>query len=186
MIDLRKKGLPNAITVNGNSFLINTDFRKWIKVSKKLEEKCTIIDLAEEVIQSISIAELLENSEEILSKLLEFYTNPNATPRGDSNDTTPIIDYVEDGEYIVGSFMQSYGIDLTICDMHWHMFKALLLSLPENSKMKQIMQMRSYKKSNVSYEKQQENLKKAWELHKKENNEISDIMSEINNEFYNS
>ena len=186
MIDLRKKGLPNAITVNGNSFLIDTDFRKWIKVSKMLEEKCTIIDLAEEVIQSISIAELLENSEEILSKLLEFYTNPNATPRGDSNDTTPIIDYVEDGEYIVGSFMQSYGIDLTICDMHWHMFKALLLSLPENSKMKQIMQMRSYKKSNVSYEKQQENLKKAWELHKKENNEISDIMSEINNEFYNS
>lgn len=186
MIDLRKKGLPNAITVNGNSFLINTDFRKWIKVSKMLEEKCTIIDLAEEVIQSISLAELLENSEEILSKLLEFYTNPNATPRGDSNDTTPIIDYVEDGEYIVGSFMQAYGIDLTICDMHWHMFKALLLSLPENSKMKQIMQMRSYKKSNVSYEKQQENLKKAWELHKKENNEISDIMSEINKEFYNS
>ena len=186
MIDLRKKGLPNAITVNGNSFLINTDFRKWIKVSKMLEEKCTIIDLAEEVIQSISLVELLENSEEILSKLLEFYTNPNATPKGDSNDTTPIIDYVEDGEYIVGSFMQAYGIDLTICDMHWHMFKALLLSLPENSKMKQIMQMRSYKKSNVSYEKQQENLKKAWELHKKENNEISDIMSEINKEFYNS
>ena len=186
MIDLRNKGLPNAIMVNGNSFLIDTDFRKWIKVSKMLEEKCTIIELAEEVIQSISIAELLENSDEILSKLLEFYTNPNATPRGDSNDTTPIIDYVEDGEYIVGSFMQSYGIDLTICDMHWHMFKALLLSLPENSKMKQIMQMRSYKKSNVSYEKQQENLKKAWELHKKENNEISDIMSEINKEFYNS
>ena len=186
MIDLRKKGLPNAIMVNGNSFLINTDFRKWIKVSKMLEEKCTIIDLAEEVIQSISLAELLENSEEILSKLLEFYTNPNATPRVDSNDTTPIIDYVEDGEYIVGSFMQAYGIDLTICDMHWHLFKALLLSLPENSKMKQIMQMRSYKKSNISYEKQQENLKKAWELHKKENNEISDIMLEINNEFYNS
>ena len=186
MIDLRKKGLPNAIMVNGNSFLIDTDFRKWIKVSKMLEEKCTIIELAEEVIQSISLAELLENSEEILSKLLEFYTNPNATPMGDSNDTTPIIDYVEDGEYIVGSFMQAYGIDLTVCDMHWHMFKALLLSLPENSKMKQIMQMRSYKKSNVSYEKQQENLKKAWELHKKENNEISDIMSEINNEFYNS
>ena len=186
MIDLRKKGLPNAIMVNGNSFLINTDFRKWIEVGKMLEEKCTILELAEEVIQSISLAELLENSEEILSKLLEFYTNPNATPRGDSNDTTPIIDYVEDGEYIVGSFMQSYGIDLTICDMHWHMFKALLLSLPENSKMKQIMQMRSYKKSNVSYENQQENLKKAWELHKKENNDISDIMSEINKEFYNS
>ena len=186
MIDLRKKGLPNAIMVNGNSFLIDTDFRKWIKVGKMLEEKCTIIELADEVIQSISLTELLENSEEILRNLLEFYTNPNATPRGDSNDTTPIIDYVEDGEYIVGSFMQSYGIDLTICDMHWHMFKALLLSLPENSKMKQIMQMRSYKKSNISYEKQQENLKKAWELHKKENNDISDIMSEINNEFYNS
>lgn len=186
MIDLRKKGLPNAIMVDGNSFLIDTDFRKWIKVSKMLEEKCTIIELAEEVIQSISLAELLENREEILSKLLDFYTNPNATPRGNSSDTTPIIDYIEDGEYIVGSFMQAYGIDLTNCDMHWHMFKALLLSLPENSKIKQIMQMRSYKKSNISYEKQQENLKKAWELHKKEKNDISDIMSEINNEFYNS
>ena len=58
MIDLRKKGLPNAIMVNGNSFLINTDFRKWIKVGKMLEERCTILELAEEVIQSISLAEI--------------------------------------------------------------------------------------------------------------------------------
>ena len=183
MIDLRKKGLPNAIMVNGNSFLIDTDFRKWIKVSKMLEEKCTIIDLAEEVIQSISLTELLENREEILSKLLEFYTNPNATPRVDSNDTTPIIDYLEDGEYIVGSFMQAYGIDLTICDMHWHMFKALFLSLPEDTKIKQIMQMRGYKKDNKSYERQSEELKRAWSLNKTITQDID--ISDINELFYN-
>ena len=185
MIDLRKKGLPNAIMVNGNSFLINTDFRKWIKVGKMLEEKCTILELAEEVIQSISLAELLENSEEILSKLLEFYTNPNATPRGDSNDTTPIIDYVEDGEYIVGSFMSAYGIDLTTVDMHWHLFKALFLSLPDNSKIKQIMSMRAYKKSNESYDQTSSKLKEAWRLPDMTDEELDELNEEINSLFYN-
>ena len=79
--------------------------------------------------------------------------------------------------------MQAYGIDLTSVDLHWHMFKALFLSLPEDTKIKQIMQMRGYKKDNKSYERQSEELKRAWSLNKTSTQDID--ISDINELFYN-
>ena len=63
------------------------------------------------------------------------------------------------------------------------MFKALFISLPEDTKIKQIMQMRGYKKDNKSYERQSEELKRAWSLNKTSTQDID--MSDINELFYN-
>lgn len=45
------------------------------------------------------------------------------------------------------------------------------------------MQMRGYKKDNKSYEKQSEELKRAWSLNKTSTQDID--MSDINDLFYN-
>ena len=79
--------------------------------------------------------------------------------------------------------MQAYNIDLTSVDLHWHMFKALFLSLPEDTKIKQIMQMRGYKKDNKSYDRQSEELKRVWSLNKTSTQDID--ISDINELFYN-
>lgn len=185
MIDLRTKGLPNAIEVNGNSFLINTDFRTWIKFSEIIQkEDFVITDILFIFESDINVLYLLSNEQEFLNQILNFYTNPNVTPKSESNLQNTVVDYILDGEYIVGSFLQVYNIDLTQCDMHWHMFKALFLSLPEDCKISQIMQLRSYEKNNLSYERHCEKLKRAWSL-PIQNSVDEELMQDINDEFYN-
>lgn len=144
MIDLRNKSLPDTITVNGKDFLIKTDFRLWLKFSTMIEEERPLADylfLLEDVEGNIPL-------ENFFPQLMQFYTNPNSTPKNiNSTSTDRILDYIEDGEYIIASFMQDYGIDLTEVDMHWHKFKALFAGLRDDTKIKQIMSMRSYRKN---------------------------------------
>lgn len=186
MIDLRKKGLPDRIQVAGKSYLLYTDFREWIEFGNRLQEdRCSITDLAF-VVKDLTLLELLENPKDFYEELYKFYCNPNLTPKAiESEDSEILIDYIQDGEYIVGSFMSEYHIDLTECDMHWHMFKALFQSLSEDSKIKQIMNMRGYRKNNTSYESQCRKLKEMWRLPQYSNTVDKSILDDINNEFYN-
>lgn len=176
MIDLKTKSLPQSITINGRDFLIKTDFREWLKFSELLKSKNTLADylylFADEFPIGINFFE----------DLMKFYVNENSTPHGTSKSSDKLFDYLEDGEYIVASFMQAYHIDLTTCDMHWHMFKALFQGLPDNTKIKQIMGIRGYRKDNKSYESKCLEAKSAWSLNY---NKISDEeMQDINDEFY--
>lgn len=63
-----------------------------------------------------------------------------------------LIDIDLDAEYIYSSFIQAYGIDLVEQQgqLHWYKFRALLAGLPSNTKMREIMGYRAYKKPNKS------------------------------------
>ncbi len=54
-------------------------------------------------------------------------------------------DFLFDGEYIYASFMQEYGIDLVEQQgkLHWKKFIALFQGLSENTKIREIMKIRS-------------------------------------------
>ena len=180
MIDLRNRELPNAITVDGNSFLIQTDFRYWIEFSEKIKNK----DVKYKELEYLFVNKTPKTF--YMKQLMDFYINANPIPKIESTNSDPILDYIIDGEYIYASFMQAYNIDLLSCNMHWHIFKALLNGLPSNTYIKEIMSMRAYKKSNKNYEQTQRELKEAWRLPLNYNKEQEDIMKEINEEFYNS
>lgn len=191
MIDLRTKGLPDSIRVGGKSYLLYTDFREWLKFGEMLKDDSIFkdmnyIDLFFVIKDSVLTVDAIAYQKEFVEELINFYTNKNSTPIK-SNDTSNdiVYDYIQDGEYIVSSFMSQYHIDLTSCDMHWHMFKALFIGLNDSTIMSQIMNFRSYKKDSKSYEKQCEKLKRIWSLpiDKQENQE--DLMREIREEFYN-
>ena len=179
MIDLRVKGLPSQIEVGGLFYAIKTDFREWIKFGEIIKQPFEIYDLAFLFEENVPLVV------DFTKELLEFYENKNATPNYNDKSSERILDYILDGEYIVGSFMSAYGIDLTSVDMHWHLFKALFVSLPDTSKITQIMGMRSYKKSEESYDKVALKNKKAWKLPSIMDSELEQINQEINDEFYN-
>ena len=86
--------------------------------------------------------------------------------------------------------MSVYNIDLIdIENLHWHKFLALFRSLPEDSMIKQIISFRSYNPSD-SRKKEKDvraRLKDVWSLNAYKNKEKnSEILKEINDEFYNS
>ena len=114
MIDLRNKELPNAITVDGNSFLIQTDFRYWIEFSEKLKKKDTKLKeyffLFTGKIPKVPF----------MNELLNFYSNPNSTPRLTSTESNdPVIDYVQDSRRSGSGFFQATDLCLhTAADVH--------------------------------------------------------------------
>lgn len=64
-------------------------------------------------------------------------------------------DYASDAPYIVAAFQQTYGIDLTTSTMHWWRFRALFLSLPEDTLMHKIMCWRTADLSGMQSEERQ-------------------------------
>lgn len=177
MIDLREKALPNTITVDGEAYLIETDFRTWIKVGEMMYTSRPLSEYLFLFKEEVPIGDFSE-------ELLEFYLNPNVTPRknsGSSNSDERIFDYILDGEYIVGSFYSQYGIDLTSIEyMHWHLFKALFESLEEKTKIGQIIDYRSWTRSKKKYETIREELKRIWRLPKRKKQLSQKDIDEIN------
>lgn len=180
MIDLRNKSLPNAIKVDGKDFLIKTDFRLWIEFGNLAKEQRPLSDYLFLFENEIPLGNFFP-------QLMDFYFNPNTTPNySGSTGNEKIVDYIEDGEYIIASFMQTYGINLLEVDMHWHLFNALFIGLPDDSKIKQIMSMRAWSPSKKNYEQQCRTNKEAWSFPTMTREEEQEIMKEINELFYNS
>lgn len=185
MIDLRNKNLQKSIEVQGKYFLIETDFRFWLDFDKiKSNKEIKIVDLIKYFPKEVPY----EDMQSAFYELCKFYTNKNSTPHSsETHGSEKILDYIEDGEYIVGSFLETYGIDLTSCDMHWHMFQALFRCLPDDSKIKTIMMFRGWHKDNTSTEVRYNKAKNAWRLDNESNESTinDELISEINNQFYN-
>lgn len=156
MIDLRATKLPDSIRVDGVTYPVYTDYRTWIEFERGIER--------DGMYSTVIFADAVPEGTSWIEQALEFLRNPNSTPKGHASSDRAI-DYMEDGEFIVASFQQAYGIDLTAGEyMHWHRFKALLEGLPDETKMAKIIGYRTWKKSSKKPESLMSELKTAWKL----------------------
>ena len=93
--------------------------------------------------------------------MIEFYKagEKAAESAAAESSTAPssglAFDYQCDAGYIVAAFQQAYGIDLTASTMHWWRFRALFLSLPEDTLMHKIMCWRTADLSGMQSEERQ-------------------------------
>lgn len=152
MIDLRLE-LPNKILAGDEWVEVETDFRAWLQFGELLKEKIAYTGIFK---GDTPKGDWLESA-------IEFFKSETATPKPEKQ-AGRYLDLILDGDYIVGAFQQAYGIDLTSCEMHWHRFKALLSSLPEETMLRQIMSYRSWKKSNEKHEATMAKLRERWRL----------------------
>lgn len=198
MLDLTK-GLPLTIDVGGEPFQINTDYRLWIKFGRFIQK--SIYDLSEEEYSTLFEILLLKKGTEItinrlqefLSPLIEFYICKEVTPGtiNSEDDGHTILSFEYDGSYIYASFRQAYNINLLTEKLHWYEFNALIKSLPNNTKISEIIGFRSYKKSSQSMESQYQKLKEIWTIPDMQGMDLEqyeeykkEILEEIKNEFY--
>lgn len=158
MIDLRIPALPDCLEVDGGRFPIYTGFRTWIRFDADMTERgvCMPYIFRDAVPDGGGWAE----------EAVKFLTNENDTPRAARRSKERSVDYVRDGEYIVGAFQQAYGIDLTdpALEMHWHRFLALFRCLPDSTLMTQAMGYRTWRKDSRDQDAVMRELKSAWSL----------------------
>ena len=102
-----------------------------IKVSCVIE---TILAEGEEIAPDLYI--------DAISSILEYLKGYPV--EGASRSREPIFSYSQDHAYIVAAFRQAYGMSLEdIQKTHWWEFQALLTGLPEDTRLSQIMRIRS-------------------------------------------
>lgn len=82
-------------------------------------------------------------------------------------DKKKVIDFEQDAKYIYASFRQAYGINLfeEHGKMHWKEFLALLDGLPSNTRMKEIIKIRTWKPSKHDSNEYKEQMKELQELY---------------------
>lgn len=180
MIDLKTKGLPNAIEVNGTPFLLNTDFRIWLSFIERME--CLQNGDRSRYSELFSGLPPVP-TKAVIEALGAFYSPPREIPRSESVEE-PLIDLEIDADYIFAAFMQAYDIDLTEVDMHWHKFTALLSALPAGTVMTDIIGYRGYRGSSKDPEYKEHMKRKAiWALPQKASEEEQAAMEEFNKLF---
>ena len=143
--------LPYFVNLQEKKYKINVDFRNMISFENKIQEF------------------LIRNTElyrEACEKLLWFYKcgreNYHKIKSGNKGclKSNEIYSYEYDDEYIWGAFFELYKIDLTTDKLHWWKFKAILNSLPENTKFEKIKSYRAYN----GKDKEMLELKDYWKL----------------------
>lgn len=149
------EGLPKTVTVNGSSFLLNTNFYIGIIFTELMTDSS--LTPYEKVIRAIDLwykekppTETYDEIKTAFDKIMWFYTMGENEEESTTNSRvrvrnrpTRILDYEADQAYIVSAFQQQYGIDLTVSNIHWWRFKMLFNGLTEKTKMVKIMQYRS-------------------------------------------
>lgn len=160
MIDLRRDALPSWIESDGRLYKVRTSFRVWVEFERRLREEGSAW---------AGIFEADAPEGEWAEAAVEFLESPNATPkrRQSQRDAARAVDLVLDGELIVASFQQAYGIDLTSEDMHWHRFKALLGGLPDDTVLREVAGFRCYKtpsKSKNAHDEAMRQKRSDWSL----------------------
>ena len=130
----------------------------------------TQVDVGKQIIDQI-------NSEPIENQPVDLEGNPMPQPKRDGEQ---LVSFLFDAKYIYAAFMQAYGIDLIEQQgsLHWSKFSALLNALPDNTLMRQIIDIRKTDLSEIKDKDEKKRIKKLkqqFSLGNKANEEGGDM-----------
>ena len=160
---------PTSITVARKSYQIDTDFRRWIGFHEALLDNALtsnnklmlMYQLFKDAIPSMIY------EKETIAQVAEFLKgNVMISNQKDNSKTNKqVFSYTYDQEYIIGAFLECYGIDLINIEyLHWYHFCALLNALNPNCELKQRIMYRSYDLSSIKDKNERKRIKKIQKM----------------------
>ena len=159
---------PKYVIVNGIKYDINTDFRIAIKCqSVALDETISDYERPLAIIYLLFGEKGLKSKDrnKLLELGLKFLSCGNVVEK---DDEEPDMDFIEDYDYIVASFMSDFNIDLDEAEMHWWKFSKLMNGL-SNSEMgnccvlNRIRNLRNFDVKDIKDKKEKDKIMKAKE-----------------------
>lgn len=175
------------IEIDGKKFFVNVSFDNILKLIDMTRDKSlapnykVILGIKMLFGKETGLLQLpFEQLNEVFLSAFKMYINEgkepelkvdlagNPLPPEYQKDKENFYSLKQDAEYIFASFMQAYGIDLIQQQgkLHWFKFQALLSGLPENTKFRQVVSIRMWKKPNKhdTEEKQMMELQEIYKL----------------------
>lgn len=163
-------GLPRSITIGGEAYAINTDYRIMADFEMKIanadmSDRNAFAKVLSETVSALFIDVPHADAQRIIEGVLWYYRCGNepretsVTPRSNKR----YYDYSEDSDYIYAAFMQQYGDDLLASKMHWWEFRAKFMALTEATEFVKIMQYRGTDTSKIKCREERSRIKKLQE-----------------------
>lgn len=175
------------IEIDGEKFLVNVSFDNILKLIDMTRDKSLapnykiVLGIKMLFGKETGLLQLpFEQLNEVFLSVFKLYVNEgkepeikkdlagNPLPPEYQKDKENFYSLKQDAEYIFASFMQAYGIDLVDQQgkLHWFKFQALLAGLPENTKFRQVVSIRMWKKPSKhdTEEKQMLELQEVYKL----------------------
>lgn len=141
--------LPKALTIAGREYIINTDYKKWIRYEQLLTSTSEQSDeeLFEEILKLVFPKQrpLRKFDRETAEQIMWFYRCGKEEKKSGSSGGEEIFSYDYDDGYITAAFKQQYGINLNRERIHWWEFHAYMLALSEDTEFVKIMGIRVMK-----------------------------------------
>lgn len=174
--------LPDTVNVGDAVYPIRTDFRISVMFELLMQdEELSSIEKLEQAVR-LYYPHIPMDIPEAVKSMLWFYRcgeedkqSVEKEKSADEEDAEEdveedpalqrIYSFEHDADYIFAAFMQQYGIDLTIVDLHWWKFRALFKSLNDNCEFVKIMGYRSVKTTSKMSKEQRAFYTKMKSLH---------------------
>jgi len=148
--------IDDSIEIFGKVYKVDLSFDNVLRFFDMLQDEdihnVDKILLGINILLGVSFLCSLEESYAIFNQLKsDFLKNEEVVKRDRQGNLLPTkkikqnYSFTYDAAYIYASFMQAYGIDLLKeqGSLHWTKFKALLEGLPENTKFRQVIDIRT-------------------------------------------
>lgn len=158
MLDL-VRGLPEEITVDGAAYAVNTDFRRWILITKLFGEEMLPFERKLSLAAKIAGMETIPENTDGLARAILYFASCGAGVSESGGEA--VFDFLEDGDAIYAGFYRSYGMDLTAVSLHWWKFMALLRSLPADTEFMSRVELRSMDLSRIEDDGVRRKLRRA-------------------------
>lgn len=163
--------LPNKVTIDGEDYEINSDFRTSILFELLTQD--TELSEKDKIIQALELyyPVLPKNLNEAVEKLLWFYRCGKDEVKLKNKGTgksTNVYSFECDDDYIYSAYLDQYGVDLQDIDyLHWWKFKAMFKALKEDNELVKIMGYRATDLSKIKDKEQKayyKKMKKIYEI----------------------
>lgn len=159
---------PENLLVSGVKCPIHWDFRTVLKCDKLLRsEKLDGMDMMK--VLNLFYLDVAGYTEEHIEKMFWFFScgrekEKRRFPRkvAGINDKQPF-DFEKDADLIYAGFIQQYGIDLQVEEIHWWKFLILLENLGSDTKLSKIMEYRTIDIGNKNLSKEMRSFYRAMQ-----------------------
>lgn len=158
---------PQSVEIDGLQIPISSDFRVSILFEIAMQDReLSDMEKLQIVLDLYFPDTYISDTKQAIEQAIWFYSR--GRKESESSGTgkhKEIYSFEYDDEYIYSAFLEQYGIDLNLEELHWWKFKALFRGLKEDCLMSKIMGYRAMDISSDMSKAEQKHYRKMKELY---------------------
>lgn len=156
---------------------IKTDFKNVLHFFRILDDESFTDEERALLVIDCFFSELPENEADLWDFIIYFIRGGKIDDDNDDEDNEKIFDFTIDAGRIYAAFIQVYNIDLRVVSLHWWVFLELFQALPNDTKLHEVIEIRTKRvtaKDNPEYKNRLVKLKELYAVSKSEKGEGQD------------